>query len=62
VLSTLGRASGVAVDGADIVADLKISLDARGISLRDALLLVTRTHGLDFSVKEGRVLVEHRKK
>jgi hypothetical protein len=62
VLSTLGRAGGVAVDCAALVADLKISLDAGGISLRDALLLITRTYGLDFSVREGKVFVEPGKK
>ena len=62
VLSTLGRASGVAVDCAEVVSDLKITLDARGISLRDALLLVSRSYALDFSIREGKVLVEPRKK
>ncbi len=58
VLSALGREAELRVEVSDVVADLKITLHANGLRLRDALMLITRTYGLDFTVQKGGVVVE----
>ncbi len=58
LMGALSRASGVEVDCPALIADMKVTADTAYLTVRDALLLVTKTHGLDFYVRDGRVVVD----
>jgi len=58
VLGALFGESGLAVRSPDVLSDMKVAFAAKNISLRNALLLLTKMNGLDFYVEGGRVEVD----
>jgi hypothetical protein len=57
VLSVASRAAELRIECAALDADRKVTLELAGLTPRDALMLLARTHGLDFIVRDGRILL-----
>jgi hypothetical protein len=57
VLSTMSQASGFEITAPELLADLKVTATVSELAVRDALMLICKTHGLDFTVRDGKVVV-----
>lgn len=60
-LGTIGRAAGLTVECAPVIADVRITLDAKYLRARDAILLAACPLGLEITVDGHRVRVDRRR-
>jgi hypothetical protein len=60
-LGTIGRAAGFTVECAPVIADVKITLDAKYLRARDAILLAVCPLGLEIVVDGNRVRVDRKR-
>lgn len=56
----LSTSSGIRIECPELIADTKTTFDASGVTLREALLLLSKTQGFDFYVRDGRVVVDRK--
>ncbi len=60
ILSTLSQASGFEIVAPELLADFKVTATVPDLGVRDALMLICKTHGLDFTVRDGKIVVGRR--
>jgi len=58
VAGMMSRWGGLTIEVPELIADLKVTIAAHGLPLRDALMLMTKTHGLDFYVTESKLRID----
>jgi hypothetical protein len=60
VAGMMSRWGGLTIEVPELIADFKVTIAAHGLPLRDALMLMTKTHGLDFYVTDTRLRIDIR--
>lgn len=60
VTAAISTASGIPIECSDVIADTKITLALAGVRPNDALLLLSKSYGLDFCVRDQKILVDRK--